>query len=436
MLRKTLLFVLLGAILTSCQKNLDREYPLTLPIQENCTNDYNVSVDDAIANLYSEMDIIYDGVTRAKAIKDITSIKHHELLGDTRSTENSANDLLYIVEFENGQGSAILGADKRIESVIAILDESSITKNDFDRAASGIEDGNISTYIAKCISNSVVNSLNTETRSGITLQPIIDNWVENDTVSIRKQDPILNTKWHQLAPYNSHCIIQDYYGNDIICVAGCVPIAAAQTIAHNLYPTNIAINGVFFDWSLIDDCYYGATPSLAAQNEVAELIHEIGLNINATYGISQTGAYTSNVVDLLNEIGYNNVNYTQYDYNDVFDMVYTNKYPTIIRGGDTNSSAGHAWVIDGCFNFTVDSYLCSRPSNSVIVTRTYIGSSTTRKVHCNFGWEGYCDGYYNDGVFNTNIARNANNIVSEIGDIISTTDYNFSESNMIITYEL
>lgn len=34
------------------------------------------------------------------------------------------------------------------------------------------------------------------------------------------------------------------------------------------------------------------------------------------------------------------------------------------------------------------------------------------------------------------VARGANDIVSEIGDKSSTTDYNFSQSNYIITYEL
>lgn len=46
------------------------------------------------------------------------------------------------------------------------------------------------------------------------------------------------------------------------------------------------------------------------------------------------------------------------------------------------------------------------------------------------------DGYYSDGVFNTNVARGVNDIVSEIGDKSSTTDYNYSQSNYIITYEL
>lgn len=437
MTKKNFAFLLLISVaLVSCHADQDCEFVVSNnPTLEDLIDKNNISVDEAIVSLYSEMGYIYGEETRVKSIKDVTCVKLHELLGDTRGTENNIDNLLYIVEFENGQGSAILGADKRIDSVVAILDESSITKDDFVRAMSGVEDGNISTYIAKCISNSIANTLNTETRSGIIQRPT-SNWVENDTINIRKQNPILNTKWHQRAPYNSYCITQNFDGSNVVCVAGCVPIAAAQTIAHNMFPTNLIINGISFDWSLIDDCYYGATPSLAAKDEVARFVHEIGLNINAVYGENSTSASTHNVVGLLNEIGYSNVAYVDYDYNDVFDMVYTNKYPTIIKGNDVDDNSGHAWVIDGCFNFTVNSYLCSIPANSINVTRTYIGSSTTRKVHCNFGWNGYCDGYYSDGVFNTNVARGANDIVGEIGDKSSTTDYNYSQLNYIITYEL
>ena len=41
-------------------------------------------------------------------------------------------NLLYLVAFEDGQGSAILGADTRVNPVYAVLDETVLTPEDFE----------------------------------------------------------------------------------------------------------------------------------------------------------------------------------------------------------------------------------------------------------------------------------------------------------------
>ncbi|MFR6556742.1 MAG: Spi family protease inhibitor [Alistipes putredinis] len=50
----------------------------------------------------------------------------------TRSEATAdVEDLLYIVNFENEAGYAILGADDRLEPVYAVVDEGSLTTEDF-----------------------------------------------------------------------------------------------------------------------------------------------------------------------------------------------------------------------------------------------------------------------------------------------------------------
>ncbi len=52
--------------------------------------------------------------------------------GGTRSEATAdVEDLLYIVNFENEAGYAILGADDRLEPVYAVVDEGSLTTEEF-----------------------------------------------------------------------------------------------------------------------------------------------------------------------------------------------------------------------------------------------------------------------------------------------------------------
>ncbi len=68
-----------------------------------------------------------------RRVKSVTTVSPEALsLGGTRS-ETTANveELLYIVNFENEAGYAILGADDRLEPVYAVVDEGSLTTEDF-----------------------------------------------------------------------------------------------------------------------------------------------------------------------------------------------------------------------------------------------------------------------------------------------------------------
>lgn len=107
-----------------------------------------ISKEQALKNLYGELKII-DGATRSDgSSRSVKSIK--ELKGAvTRSGDALANDLLYIVEFEEGQGSAVVAADARLDPVIAVLDSSVITEEDF--SSTNTED--IGVYMASMISD-------------------------------------------------------------------------------------------------------------------------------------------------------------------------------------------------------------------------------------------------------------------------------------------
>lgn len=47
-------------------------------------------------------------------------------------------------------------------------------------------------------------------------------------------------------------------------------------------------------------------------------------------------------------------------------------------------------------------------------------------MHCNYGWEGTCDGYYTSGVFNPSNQLNLDHLDLTIGDSAGTKPYNFN----------
>ena len=79
--------------------------------------------------------VALDGPTRSpgesRTVQRVTAVTWDDLRASaTRSGECSADSLVYLVEFEDGKGSAILAADDRLEPVIVIYDTYKMKKED------------------------------------------------------------------------------------------------------------------------------------------------------------------------------------------------------------------------------------------------------------------------------------------------------------------
>ena len=150
-MKRTLIFATLAAMFAvGCQKDFNEPTKVTVESEE-VANHYVVPVDQALARLEAELADIYGEGTRAasRAVKSVQTLNVESIAPATRGGEDlDATDLLYIVEFDDNQGSAILGADVRVDEVFAILDESVITEEDFENAAAGVENEELDTYFA------------------------------------------------------------------------------------------------------------------------------------------------------------------------------------------------------------------------------------------------------------------------------------------------
>lgn len=204
------------------------------------------------------------------------------------------------------------------------------------------------------------------------------------TTSYKNDDnevlPMLKSEWGQGSPYNDLCP----YGYP----SGCVATAMAQIMYYHEYP--IHGKGKYYDllnkkWIRFDQTTYDYANMLPTYEKdsysttqgtaVATLMYHCGIATDMQYAADGSGTFSYKAVEALqNTFLYHenlNVRYRQFHSNaDWMNMVYDeldNKRPILYGASDT-SAGGHAFVIDGY--------------------------NKEGLVHVDWGWDGYCNGYY------------------------------------------
>ena len=134
MAKKIILLCVMAVLSLSCEKQFQIDGNQAIP-NAIITDPNHVPFDDAIDN----MDNILGGVSAgtksvwlAKAISHVDTLKVEDLginVVETKA-ETPFSNLIYIANF-NGGGYAFLGADKRIDPVIAVVENGSATVEDF-----------------------------------------------------------------------------------------------------------------------------------------------------------------------------------------------------------------------------------------------------------------------------------------------------------------
>lgn len=205
-------------------------------------------------------------------------------------------------------------------------------------------------------------------------------------------DSLIETKWHQEAPYNND-IQKDANGNPYL--VGCVAIAMTQIMRYHKYPTvgkgsnTYSMNGETlsadfsaspYQWNKMLPIYDKGKYTDEEAKAVSELMRQVGISVNMDYKPGFSSSYTKSAQNaLIKYFGYNpNMNrYTRnfYSEQEWMDMVFSElsqHRPIYYSGNDRNWENGHAFVIDG---YNQDG-----------------------KVHVNWGWGGFEDGYFDIGI--------------------------------------
>lgn len=426
-LKNALSFVLFVPFFFSCQKE---EMMNEVVIDKNDVTpeliNYKISeaeAKDILINFIDqiELNMSNDISSRSSAsrrtIKDIQVLRADNDMISTYASENNTSlnidTLMYLMNFDDEQGFAFVSADKRTIPVYAIIDEGSLSIDSLDK----IDNPGFAIFMEEAINKQLYDIENNNS-------PVetYSSEISSRSASLWYITPKLKTKWGQRRPYDLYC-------NG--CPTGCVITAAAQALSHFQTVSRVSWNdngfsgSSYLNWNqIISDCEHSSdygqlylNHHLSSSHQVAHLMRYLGLSFKAKYSSGETEADTGDAVKFMKKWHglSSSTGLKNYNANDVFKALLNTNNLVMVRANARYYHVGlffkkyvdgHAWLIDGAYK--IDYGLNSNK------TKTY--------VHCNFGWNGQCDGYYLNDVFDTTAGPA---IIMGSHDKGGTNEYNF-----------
>ncbi|HQV36529.1 MAG TPA: C10 family peptidase [Flavobacterium sp.] len=350
-------------------------------IQNSSKHQNNIAEIDAkelALSLSKGSNSVSRGIDITKTIMDATTYK-------TESNENA----FYAINYNEG-GFVVISADNRISPILAYSDDGKFSNNTEeipDAVISWMEEEKEAIEYVKEMELTQMPEIKLEWDSVQNLLPAPTGGNNcNDT--FYQKDPLVNTIWAQGATYNNLISLNCSNSSGGKAPTGCVATAMAQVMKYHQKPVN-------YNWSNMPYNYGTSDTQLLMKN--------IGLAVGMDYGCSSSGADTTTDVASAfnNDFNYHGATYTcNYSTSIITQQLNLNK-PVILRGGRKRNgitwpwnyyTGGHAWVCDGyqsmMIYFRDDAGNCTGGGNGYLF------------LHMNWGWGGYCNGWYNAHNFN------------------------------------
>ena len=279
------------------------------------------------------------------------------------ATTASRSDAYYVFNNDAG-GFVIIAGD---DAVTPVLGYTSTGSFDAENLPDGLKDllKSYERQIAALGDNYAANQ--TATRAGFTGEKLLKT-----------------AEWNQYAPFNK------YTPNNY--VTGCVATAGAIVMKHHGYPAkgtgslSYTWNGKTltanfehdYDWASMPAKYDGTND--AAFDGVARLMSDLGVAVEMQYAKNGSGAYIGDMISALQKyFGYSKLTYLA-SIDDMEAEAWNAKLrgeidanrPILYSASDA-SAGGHSFIIDGYKN---------------------------ESFSVNWGWGGYCNGFYQIGALN------------------------------------
>jgi len=274
--------------------------------------------------------------------------------------------VVYVVNFDNNNGFAIISARRNIEPVLALIDKGSYS--------SDIEQNMNFQYALEYLIHyaSYANKANREAP-----HPSI-NAVYVDTIFPHpKTEPIVKVAWNQHWPEGMFCPNK---------IAGCGPIAAAQILSALHLPNSMSytypehdLSSENIDWTKLNKhvksygseifCTTGVNCSMdvVSHNTIGRIIREIGHRAKAIYSSEETSTGYYTIASIIESL--------------------TGKKP--ISEGNNPRSLIRYWA-EG---------VVTDPNKPAQLVPSTLGTMS-HYIHYNWGWGGNCNGYFLIDIFN------------------------------------
>ena len=317
---------------------------------------------------------------------------------DTKSS-TSSDTLMYVFNYDNDEGFAIVNADARMDPFICVTESGSFT-----------EDGNTGNPAFDSYIEDVKEIIMMSRSFDYLLEP--DDSLRIDPIPYKYKVnryegsyvlPLLNTKWGQRDIYGAYCPN---------LISGCVATAVGQIMAFHRYPNALVASvamgnyaqgeSISMHWSYVNShvtTHTGNKPCTPYHSEISALLRDVGNQVGMSYNSGSSSASSANVPSALQHYGYTTGALVNADVSTIKASL-DNHRPVYMKGASATS--GHAWVADGYKDYELyeDTYAQAYPDPGYYL----VGSELIEEVHAlhiNWGWDGICNGYFNFNIYNT-----------------------------------
>lgn len=401
-------------------------------------------ISDTDASYYYTTEEICDIALKARAsfygadsrssisVANVTPLKN-----SLKSRADESKNLLYVVNFEDEKGFALVSSAKEHNNLYAVTDYGNYNPETNDNK--GLQD-----YMNRA--EAYANSIDT----GLTaIKPPRLKYLEYvyDTLAYSIIKPQVKVQWGQEFPYNMH--IHPNNGTLQNAKAGCGPIALVQAMTYFEQPSQLNQRAVGYEGKTLELDWTGIKlhtrcalqndePTICPSNEyhstISLLILEVGLRANAVFGLENTETIFGNLRNAAIKLGYTASN-IQF-YNSSLNALTPGSILILAAHNDTTHE-GHGFIIDGKEYYTINvtkNIYDMGPGGLAIEGKLISSTTETISVsyaHINWGFNGLANGYYYDKVFNT---ANIYQYDSDCPHIIN--DEHFSYSTDIAFFKL
>ena len=310
--------------------------------------------------------------------------------------------MLYILNERDGSGFSLISGDKRIPELLAYSDEGHLDIRHVDNPGLAIFLSRLPIFFEQELMKS--DRVKREHFKEAPKEPEYDYRCTNWTYIY---SPLCGSvSWGQEEPFNNKAPLR---GGEH-AAAGCVATAVAQFFRTARYPA--WYNGQYLDWDFFtrysNNETHTAKEKETFDDQVSRLFRSIGDALDNDWGKDATGAYFKDVPSLLRKAGFQNVPaITDYNYGTVLNSIHSGRQ-VFMRGCDEKWTTpifgipfykgGHVWLCDGYLvRYRFLEYY--EIETQKIIARVQKSESL---LHCNWGWYGTDNGYFYEGVFNSN----------------------------------
>ena len=336
----------------------------------------------------------------------------------------AVDTMLYVLNRKDNNGFFIISGDKRLPDLLCHSFEGHLDKGNID------DDSGFSVFLSRLPAYyqsaldkfyARLDSLEaleqaTEDDEPLTYRrrrrrprPARYRYEYSDWQEVSRTTNLVPVNWGQGSPYNNEAPLI----NNQHAAAGCVAIAAAQLISSFKYP--YSYKGEALNWNLLTkypsyyDYRYTFDERIVYAKQVASLLRKIGDKLGNSWGLEATGSRTERIPGLLREMGYRHIpGITSYNADGIISSIAQNR-PAILEGYSEHRkkgwfifkrdvySKGHDWIVDGFLRQERTVKKIYKKTNAVVETKT----ESRILLHCNWGWSGFGNGYFNPGVFDS-----------------------------------